>query len=80
MDNNVDNAAVSLDAYAMYRISFFPVGSSSDGGRHNVRARHPDGIVIAHSGYQLHIITDIPPDTVVSELTRLFLDVFADPN
>jgi hypothetical protein len=46
----------------------------------NVRARHRDGIVIEHSGYQLHIITDIPPDTVVSELTRLFLDVFADPN
>jgi len=45
----------------------------------NVRARHRDGIVIEHSGYQLHIITDIPPDTVVSELTRLFLDVFADP-
>ena len=45
-----------------------------------VRARHSDGIVIEHSGYQLHIITDIPPDTVVSELTRLFLDVFADPN
>ena len=45
-----------------------------------VRARHRDGIVIEHSGYQLHIITDIPPDTVVSELTRLFLDVFADPN
>jgi hypothetical protein len=36
--------------------------------------------VIEHSGYQLHIITDIPPDTVVSKLTRLFLDVFADPN
>ena len=47
---------------------------------HNVRARHRDGIVIEHSGYQLHIITDSPPDTVVSELTRLFLDVFADPN
>ena len=46
----------------------------------NVRARHRDGIVIEHSGYQLHIITDIPPDTVVSELTRLFLDVFANPN
>ena len=46
----------------------------------HVRARHRDGIVIEHSGYQLHIITDIPPDTVVSELTRLFLDVFADPN
>ena len=45
-----------------------------------VRARHRDGIVIEHSGYQLHIITDIPPDTVVSELTRLFLDVFANPN
>jgi hypothetical protein len=46
----------------------------------DVRARHRDRIVIEHSGYQLHIITDIPPDTVVSELTRLFLDVFADPN
>lgn len=46
----------------------------------DVRARHRDGIVIEHSGYQLHIITDISPDTVVSELTRLFLDVFADPN
>ena len=45
-----------------------------------VRARHSDGIVIEHSGYQLHIITDSPPDTVVSELTRLFLDVFANPN
>ena len=30
----------------------------------NVRARHRDGIVIEHSGYQLHIITDILPDTV----------------
>ena len=46
----------------------------------NVRARPRDVIVIEHSVYQLHIITDIPSDTVVSELTRLFLDVFADPN
>ena len=52
MDNNVDNAAVSLDAYAMYRISFFPVGSSSDGGRHNVRARHRDGIIDFLSPYR----------------------------